>query len=115
MKSSGTLSKILKFPKALLDRLIQSIVGTAVVFGVCFLVWEFLKDHILELPPLMKWPILIGFACFASVPLLPVILIDLYKFFWTLYPGFVKEGRRRTTADPMFFETDDGEVSVEGL
>lgn len=115
MKNSETLSKILQFPKAFLDWLIQSIVGTAVVFGVCFLVWKFFKEHILELPPLMKWPRLIGFTCFASVPLLAVILIGLYKCFWTLYPGFVKEGSRRTTADPMFFETDDGEVSVEGL
>ena len=95
--------------------MIQSIVGTAVVFGVCFLVWKFFKDHILEFPPLMKWPILIGFTCIASVPLLAVILIGLYKFFWTLYPGFVKETSRSTIADPMIFETDDGEVSVEGL
>ena len=54
MKSSETLSKIFKFQKAFLDWLIASIVGTAVVFGVCFLVWKFFKDHILELPPVMK-------------------------------------------------------------
>lgn len=115
MKSSGTLSKILRFPKAFLDWLIQRIVGTVVVLGVFFLVWKFFKEHILELPPLMKWPRLIGFTCFASVPLLAVILIGLYKFFWTPYPGFVKETSRSTIAGPMIFETDDGEVSVEGL
>ena len=86
MKSSGTLSKILRFPKAFLDWLIQRIVGTAVVFGVCFLVWKFFKEHTLELPPLMKWPRLIGFTCFASVPLLAVILIGLYKFFLDSLP-----------------------------
>ena len=90
MKSSETLSKILKFPKAFLDWLIRGIVGTAVVFGVCFLVWKFFKDHILELPPLMKWPILIGFACFAFVPLLAVILIGLYKFFGLSAPALLK-------------------------
>ncbi|MEC7679403.1 MAG: hypothetical protein VX694_09040 [Planctomycetota bacterium] len=115
MESSETLSKILKFPKAFLDWLIQSIVGTAVVFGVCFLVWKFFKDHILELPPLMKWPILIGFACFASVPLMAVIMIGVYRFFWTLYPGLIKESSRQMLTDPMIFETVDGESSVEGL
>ena len=63
MKSSGTLSKILRFPKAFLDWLIQRIVGTVVVLGVFFLVWKFFKEHILELPPLMKWPRQIGFTC----------------------------------------------------
>ncbi|MGC6549220.1 MAG: hypothetical protein ACON5D_07685 [Rubripirellula sp.] len=115
MKNSETLSKVLQFPKAFLDWLIQRIVGTAVVFGVCFLVWKFFKEHILEPPRLMQWPRLIRFTCFASVPLLAVILIGLYKFFWTPYPGFVKETSRSKTADPMFFETDAGEVSVEGL
>ena len=115
MKNSETLSKILHNPKAFLNWLMQSIVGTAVVFGVCFLVWKFFKEHILELPPLMKWLRLIGFTCFASVPLLAVILIGLYKFFWTSCLGFVKETSRSTIADPMNFETDDGEVSVEGL
>lgn len=86
MKSSGTLSKILRFPKAFLDWLIQRIVGTVVVLGVFFLVWKFFKEHILELPPLMKWPRLIGFTCFASVPLLAAILIGLYKFFLNSLP-----------------------------
>ena len=90
MKSSETLSKIFKFQKAFLDWWIASIVGTAVVFGVCFIVWEFFKDHILEFPPLMKWPILIGFACFASVPLLAVILIGLYKFCGLSTPALLK-------------------------
>ena len=39
----------------------------------------------------------------------------LVQVLWTLYPGFVKEASRRTIADPMIFETDDGELSVEGL
>ncbi|MAI70576.1 MAG: hypothetical protein CMM01_06660 [Rhodopirellula sp.] len=115
MKSSNILSKIFEFPTAFLDWLIKSIVGTAVVFGVCFLVWKFFKDHILELSPLMKWPILIGFACVAFVPLLAVILIGCYKVLWALYPGLVKEASRKTLAEPMIFETDDGELSVEGL